>query len=133
MLLLSSRQLLIIYQPIHFRNWNSGATSLAQQLQIGEVRVFMRDVGDARPFSQSMAAMGVLDVRVTPVQPKVLRLFTLTHLLLVPGLLLLTLPLHLVRVLEVSSPFYQHLLLAQMVLFQAILFPRLLHLSQVNP
>jgi len=47
-----------MYQPIHFRNYNSGATSLAQQLQIGEVRVFMRDVGDARPFAQSMSAMG---------------------------------------------------------------------------
>ena len=47
-----------MYQPIHFRNYNSGTTSLAQQLQIGEVRVFMRDVGDARPFAQSMAAMG---------------------------------------------------------------------------
>ena len=47
-----------MYQPIHFRNYNVGATSLAQQLQIGEVRVFMRDVGDARPFAQSMGGMG---------------------------------------------------------------------------
>jgi hypothetical protein len=47
-----------MYQPIHFRNYNSGVTSLAQQLQIGEVRVFMRDVGDARPFGQSMGGMG---------------------------------------------------------------------------
>jgi hypothetical protein len=47
-----------MYQPIHFRNYNSGATSLAQQFQVGEVRVFMRDVGDARPFGQSMAGMG---------------------------------------------------------------------------
>lgn len=47
-----------MYQPIHFRNYNSGATSLAQQLQIGEVRVFMRDVGDSRPFGQAMAGMG---------------------------------------------------------------------------
>lgn len=47
-----------MYQPIHFRNQNTSATTLAQQLQIGEVRVFMRDVGDARPFSQSMAGMG---------------------------------------------------------------------------
>lgn len=47
-----------MYQPIHFRNYNSGGTSLAQQLQIGEVRVFMRDVGDARGFAQSMAGMG---------------------------------------------------------------------------
>ena len=47
-----------MYQPIHFRNYNSGATSLAQQLQIGEVRVFMRDVGDSRPFAQSMSGMG---------------------------------------------------------------------------
>jgi hypothetical protein len=47
-----------MYQPIHFRNYNSGATSLAQQLQIGEVRVFMRDVGDSRGFAQAMGAMG---------------------------------------------------------------------------
>ncbi len=47
-----------MYQPIHFRNYNSGATALAQQLQIGEVRVFMRDVGDSRGFAQSMAGMG---------------------------------------------------------------------------
>lgn len=47
-----------MYQPIHFRNYNSGATTLAQQLQIGEVRVFMRDVGDSRPFAQSMSGMG---------------------------------------------------------------------------
>lgn len=47
-----------MYQPIHFRNYNSGATSLAQQLQIGEVRVFMRDVGDSRGFAQSMGGMG---------------------------------------------------------------------------
>lgn len=49
-----------MYQPIHFRNYNSGATSLAQQFQVGEVRVFMRDVGDARHFSQSMGGMGGL-------------------------------------------------------------------------
>lgn len=47
-----------MFQPIHFRNYNSGATSLAQQLQIGEVRVFMRDVGDSRSFMQAMAGMG---------------------------------------------------------------------------
>lgn len=47
-----------MYQPIHFRSYNSGATALAQQLQIGEVRVFMRDVGDSRAFAQSMAGMG---------------------------------------------------------------------------
>jgi len=47
-----------MYQPIHFRNYNTGATALAQQLQIGEVRVFMRDVGDSRSFAQSMGAMG---------------------------------------------------------------------------
>ena len=47
-----------MYQPIHFRNYNTSATSLAQQLQIGEVRVFMRDVGDSRGFAQAMAGMG---------------------------------------------------------------------------
>ena len=47
-----------MYQPIHFRIKNITATTLAQQLQVGEVRVFMRDVGDARPFAQSMAGMG---------------------------------------------------------------------------
>lgn len=47
-----------MYQPIHFRSYNAGATSLAQQLQIGEVRVFMRDVGDSRGFAQAMGAMG---------------------------------------------------------------------------
>ena len=47
-----------MYNPIHFRNQNSGVTSLAQQLHIGEVRLFMRDVGDSRPFAQSMGGMG---------------------------------------------------------------------------
>lgn len=47
-----------MYQPIHFRNHNSGATALAQQLQISDVRVFLRDVSDDRGFATAMCAMG---------------------------------------------------------------------------
>lgn len=47
-----------MYQPIHFRNYNSGVTSLAQQLQIGEVSVLMRDIGGTRNFAHAMAGMG---------------------------------------------------------------------------
>ncbi len=47
-----------MYQPVHFRNYNSGATALAQQLQIGEVRVFLRDVSDDRGFQTAMCGMG---------------------------------------------------------------------------
>lgn len=47
-----------MYQPVHFRTYNSGGTSLAQQLQIGEARVFLRDVSDDRGFAVAMAGMG---------------------------------------------------------------------------
>jgi hypothetical protein len=47
-----------MYQPVHFRNYNSAITGAAQQLQIGEVRVFLRDISDDRGFSTTMCGMG---------------------------------------------------------------------------
>lgn len=47
-----------MYQPIHFRNQNTGTPALAQQFAIGEVRVFLRDVSDDRSFASAMAGMG---------------------------------------------------------------------------
>lgn len=47
-----------MYVPVHFRLYNSVAPSLAVQLKIGECRVFLRDIPDARDFEQTMVGMG---------------------------------------------------------------------------
>lgn len=46
------------YQPITFRIYNAAAITIAQQLRIGEVRVFIRDLNVNRSWQQTMAAMG---------------------------------------------------------------------------
>lgn len=47
-----------MYVPIHFRIYNQSAPTLAVALKIGEVRVFLRDISDARNFEQTMVGMG---------------------------------------------------------------------------
>jgi hypothetical protein len=46
------------YQPLTFRNYNSAGTSLAQQLKVGEVRLFIRDINVPRPWPTVMAGVG---------------------------------------------------------------------------
>lgn len=47
-----------MYVPVHFRLYNQVAPSLAVQMKIGECRVFLRDIPDARDFEQTMVGMG---------------------------------------------------------------------------
>ena len=46
------------WQPITMRNYNSSATSLAQQLKIGEIRLYSRDANTQRPWSLVQAGLG---------------------------------------------------------------------------
>lgn len=46
------------YQPICCRMYAAGATSVIQTVQIGEVRVFLRDLNSVRPWAQTMAGLG---------------------------------------------------------------------------
>lgn len=54
----SSGPTMNMYVPAHFRIQNNVAPSLAVQLKIGECRVFLRDIPDARDFEQTMVGMG---------------------------------------------------------------------------
>ena len=54
----SSGPTMNMYVPVHFRLYNAVAPSLAVQLKIGECRVFLRDIPDARDFEQTMVGMG---------------------------------------------------------------------------
>lgn len=54
----SSGPAMNMYVPIHFRLYNAVAPSLAVQLKVGECRVFLRDIPDARDFEQTMVGMG---------------------------------------------------------------------------
>jgi hypothetical protein len=44
--------------PLAFRNYNSAATSTAQQMKIGEVSVMQGDMGFPKPYSHVMSSMG---------------------------------------------------------------------------
>ena len=47
-------------QPVTFRTYNTAVTSVAQQLKIGEIRTFLRDINVNRPWAQTMAGMGMM-------------------------------------------------------------------------
>lgn len=52
------------YQPALIRMYAAGATTLAQTLKLGEIRVFLRDINTNRPWNLAMAGLGNMSSQI---------------------------------------------------------------------